>query len=136
MVVYTRAGRVLMLRRREPADFWQSVTGSLGWEESAVDAAQRELFEETGIEAREGLRDLGIVNRFPIIDPWQRRYSPEVKENTEYVFSLALPGESAIKVSPAEHAESLWLDWRAAAEKATSWTNREAILAVAKLENW
>ena len=136
VVVYTRAGRVLMLRRRDPPEFWQSVTGSLDWEESAVAAAARELKEETGLEVGEGLRDLGIVNRFPIIEPWRRRYAPDVKENTEYVFSLALPGESAIKVSPAEHAESLWLDWRAAAEKATSWTNREAILAVAKLENW
>jgi dATP pyrophosphohydrolase len=92
--------------------------------------------EETGIETGEGLRDLGLVNRFPIIEPWRRRYAPEAKENTEYVFSLALPAESAIKVSPAEHAEYAWLDWRAAAEKVTSWTNREAILAIAKLENW
>lgn len=136
VVVYTRAGCVLILRRREPPDFWQSVTGSLGWEESAADAAKRELLEETGIEAGEGLHDLGITNRFPIIEPWRQRYAPEVKENTEHVYSLALPSESVIKVSPAEHAEYAWLDWRAAAERATSWTNREAILAIAKLENW
>jgi dATP pyrophosphohydrolase len=136
VVVHTRAGRVLMLRRREPADFWQSVTGSLGWEETAPEAARRELSEETGIEAGDGLRDLGIANRFPIIEPWRRRYAPEVKENTEYVYSLALPAESAVILSPAEHTEAVWLDWRAAAERATSWTNREAILALAKLENW
>jgi dATP pyrophosphohydrolase len=125
-----------MLRRADPPDFWQSVTGSLGWEESAPAAARRELKEETGLDAGEGLRDLGIVNHFPIVEPWRKRYAPEVKENTEYVFSLALPGESVIKVSPAEHAEYAWLDWREASAKATSWTNREAILALAKLEHW
>ena len=31
-----------MLRRHEPADFWQSVTGSLRWGESAAEAAARE----------------------------------------------------------------------------------------------
>jgi dATP pyrophosphohydrolase len=136
VVVYTRAGQVLMLRRRDPPGFWQSVTGSLGWEETAADAARRELLEETGIENGEGLRELGIVNRFPIIEPWRRRYAPEVKENTEYVFSLALTAVSAVKLSPAEHAEYGWFDWRAAAEMATSWTNREAILALAELEKW
>jgi len=32
MVIYTTAGEVLLLKRREPPDFWQSVTGSLHWD--------------------------------------------------------------------------------------------------------
>jgi len=48
VVIHTPRGEVLLLRRRQPADFWQSVTGSLEWGESTAQAARRELAEETG----------------------------------------------------------------------------------------
>ena len=41
MVIYTTGGEVLLLRRRQPDDFWQSVTGSLEWDEDPLAAAQR-----------------------------------------------------------------------------------------------
>ena len=50
IVVYTAACEVLMLRRVEPSDFWQSVTGSLEWDESPMGAACRELVEETPMQ--------------------------------------------------------------------------------------
>jgi dATP pyrophosphohydrolase len=33
VVIHTATGEVLVLRRCQPPDFWQSVTGSLRWEE-------------------------------------------------------------------------------------------------------
>ena len=58
VVVHTGDGRFLMLRRRAPAGFWQSVTGSLRWDEhDPAVAARRELREETGLEAGPELRD-------------------------------------------------------------------------------
>ena len=65
VVVHTRSGEVLLLRRRDPPDFWQSVTGSLREGESPAEAAARELAEETGI-AHAGLVDCGITHRFPM----------------------------------------------------------------------
>ena len=54
VVVYTAADEVLVLLRRQPPDFWQSVTGSLRWDEThPLDAARRELREETGLDAAE-----------------------------------------------------------------------------------
>ena len=50
VLVCTRAGEILLLERSRPRGFWQSVTGSLEWGETAADAAARELFEETGME--------------------------------------------------------------------------------------
>ena len=49
VVIYTAGGEFLLLERRKPPGFWQSVTGSLEWGETADAAARRELIEETGI---------------------------------------------------------------------------------------
>ncbi|MHB8623588.1 MAG: dihydroneopterin triphosphate diphosphatase [Sulfuricaulis sp.] len=123
--------RVLLLQRADDASFWQSVTGSLTWEETVPrQAAERELREETGLEATSNLRDLNIVNRYAIFPHWRPRYSPDVSVNIEHVFSLVLSGETDINVAPAEHAGYGWFSFDAAAAKVTSWTNREAILKV------
>jgi dATP pyrophosphohydrolase len=128
LVVVHTGERVLLLRRVDPPDFWQSVTGSLRWDEAEpIAAARRELFEETGLEDAGRLRDMHLTYRFPILPAWRARYAPEVKENTEHVFSLALPAESDINVNSAEHAAWGWFDFDSAAARATSWTNREAI---------
>ena len=129
LVVVHTPDRVLLLRRIDPPDFWQSVTGSLRWDEaSPIEAARRELIEETGLNDPGPLRDMQLTYRFPILPAWRSRYSPDVKENTEHVFSLALAKETDINVNPAEHAEWGWFEFEAAATRATSWTNREAIL--------
>lgn len=131
VVVYTLTGKVLLLRRADDPGFWQSVTGSLLWEETEPrQAAVRELREETGLEATEALREAGLTHRYAIMPKWRSRYAPEVKENTEHVYFLALPTERAITVNPAEHDDYIWDSFDEAAAKVTSWTNREAILKV------
>jgi dATP pyrophosphohydrolase len=133
VVVYTAAGEVLVLRRRWPADFWQSVTGSLRWDEAQpILAARRELQEETGLGTEVELISCGIINCFPILPAWQARYGA-ARENTEYVFRAVLPDRLPITLNPEEHSEYLWLPRRAAAAKVTSYTNRDAILQVVKV---
>ena len=115
VVVYTLTGKVLLLRRADDPDFWQSVTGSLLW-------------EETGLEATETLQEAGLTHRYKILPKWRSRYAPEVKENTEHVYFLALPAEKVITLNSAEHTEYGWYSFDEAASKVFSWTNREAIL--------
>ncbi len=129
VVVYTLTGKVLLLRRADDHDFWQSVTGSLLWEETEPQqAAERELQEEAGLKATDDLRDLNLTYRYPILPTWRHRYAPEVQENTEYAFALELPAEILITVNPAEHAGYGWFTFDEAAGKVASWTNREVIL--------
>lgn len=132
LVVVHTARTVLLLRRRQPPGFWQSVTGSLDWTESSARAAAvRELREETGLAVgAEALRDLGLVHRYPILPEWRARFAPDVDSNTEYAFALALPDEPSIRLSP-EHDDCGWFDFQQASAQASSWTNRDAIEAVA-----
>lgn len=136
VVVYTLTGKVLLLRRAptshvDEVDFWQSVTGSLLWEETAPrQAALRELQEETGLDAASALQDLGITHHYPILPRWRARYAADVLENVEYAFALALPQETSVTLNPAEHAEYAWFFFDEAAAQVTSWTNRDVILNI------
>lgn len=128
VIIYTKDARVLLLERNEPRGFWQSVTGSRHEGESLLAAAQREVEEETGLKG--DLIETGLSNTFPIAPAWRARYAPEVSHNHETVFALRLDNACEVRLNPAEHVSQVWLAREEAAERASSWTNREAILAL------
>ena len=127
VLVCTARNEVLMLERVEPPGFWQSVTGSLRWGESAALAAQRELYEETGLRGGSLLCNLRQGERFPIVPPWKQRYAPHARINTEHWFVLRLPSRRGVRLNPAEHRRYRWVSARQAARMAFSWSNRKAI---------
>lgn len=126
VVVYSEDAQVLLLRRHEPATFWQSVAGSLEWDEQPQDAAVREVAEETGLADVRPV-DCAQSHEFEIYPFWRHRYAEGVHANLEHVFRLQLPRPCAVRLDPREHAESVWLPRSAALRKATSPTNRQAI---------
>jgi dATP pyrophosphohydrolase len=126
VLVYAADGQVLLMERHEPEGFWQSVTGSLYWDEAdPQQAAVRELREETGLELEPSVT--GIENVFPILAEWRDRYHPEVKENREYVFAVELEKPCKIVLNPDEHVRFEWLEASAAMQRCSSWTNCQAI---------
>jgi dATP pyrophosphohydrolase len=129
VVVHTKALEFLLLERVSPAGFWQSVTGSLEWGETPAQAARRELLEETQLPA-EGLRDGRRSQRFAILPEWRSRFAPGVDSNLEHVWYLELPEIVEVTLNPAEHRGYAWLELEAALERASSWTNRDAIAAL------
>ncbi len=130
VVIYTPAREVLLIRRADHAEFWQSVTGSMDPEDASLaHTAAREVAEETGIFVKpQALQDWGLVNHYDIYPAWRHRYAPGVTRNTEHVFGLCLPEALPVKLSPTEHTDWRWLDWRAAADLCFSPSNAEAIL--------
>jgi len=125
VVIFTTRGEVLLLRRADHAAFWQSVTGSLEWdEEDLLAAARRELAEETGIVTDQGWRDWETSHQFEIFPVWRHRYEPGVVRNTEHIFSLELPDRAPVHLHPSEHTAYEWLAWAPAVARATSPSNR------------
>jgi dihydroneopterin triphosphate diphosphatase len=128
VVIHTPDLQVLLLERADRPGFWQSVTGSQDEGETLVQTAQREVAEETGLDAgRYALVDWRKQNRFEIFDRWRSRYAPGVTHNTEHVFSLRVPYALPVTVAPREHLQYEWLPWRDAADKVFSWSNADAI---------
>lgn len=126
VLVYTTDHQVLVLRRIKPDYFWQSVAGSLEWDESPLAAAERELFEETGLDV-DGVVDCQLQNRFLIYPMWRERYEPKVIENIEHVFRLELEKVCSVTLDAREHSEFCWMDAHDAAIRVSSHTNRAAI---------
>lgn len=136
VVIHTADLQVLLIERADRAGYWQSVTGSLDApDEPLHETAARELFEETGIVAGgDGpvLRDWHLSNIYTIYPVWRHRYAPGVTENTEHVFSVEVPRDVPIKLSPREHLNYVWLPYLEAADKCFSSSNAEAVLQLPK----
>lgn len=131
VVVYTTAGSTLLLERRIPAGFWQSVTGSLEADESPAAAAARELTEETGI-AGVGVRDLEQSARYPIASAWRARYAPDVTHNLERYFACSLSAPVQIRLAAHEHVDYAWLSFDDAIARVSSPSNRGLLERIAR----
>jgi len=126
IVIHTDGGEFLLLERRRPPGFWQSVTGSLEWGETADAAARRELVEETGI-TRGLLVNLQWTQVYEILPSFGKKYAPGVTRNLEHAFSLKLKERVPVHLSDREHAQYEWLSAAEAIDKASSSTNRAVI---------
>jgi len=132
VVVHTPALEVLLIKRADAADFWQSVTGAKDFPDEAWAAtAAREVLEETGIDAGNPacqLRDWDLENVYEIYPAWRHRYDAGVTHNTEHLLSLQVPAGTPVILNPREHKAWRWLPWRQAAEACFSPSNAEACL--------
>lgn len=140
VVIYTPVLDVLLIRRADATDFWQSVTGSKdALDEPFHETAVREVREETGIDCapgtplQQGLLDWQLENVYDIYPRWQHRYAPGVTRNTEHLFGLMVPAGTPVCLSPREHTAYQWLPYRQAALTCFSPSNAEAILMLPRL---
>lgn len=131
VVIHTPDLQILMLERAAHPGYWQSVTGSQETGETLLQTAQREVAEETGIQADpERFLDWHLSQEYEIFPEWRHRYAPGTSHNTEHVFSLEVPNSQLIRLAPDEHQNQRWLPLQEAAQSCFSWSNRDAILAL------
>jgi dATP pyrophosphohydrolase len=126
IVIYTAGGEFLLLERRRPPGFWQSITGSLEWGETADAAARRELVEETGI-TQGRLCNLQWTQVYEILPSFGKKYAPGVTRNLEHAFALKLPERVPVTLSESEHERYRWLSAADAIATVSSSTNRAVI---------
>ena len=126
IVIYTEGGEFLLLERRRPPGFWQSVTGSLEWGEFADAAARREVAEETGI-TQGVLVNLQWTQVYDILPSFGKIYAPGITRNLEHAFSLRLAGRVPVTLSDSEHVGYRWVSGEEAVETVSSSTNRAVI---------
>jgi dATP pyrophosphohydrolase len=126
IVLYTAAGEFLLLERRKPPGFWQSVTGSLEWGETADACARRELIEETGI-TQGVLVNLQWTKVYDVLPAFGKNYAPGVTRNLEHAFALKLRERVSVTLSESEHVQYRWLPAAKAIALASSSTNRAVI---------
>ena len=126
IVIYTAAGEFLLLERRRPPGFWQSVTGSLEWGETADSAARRELLEETGI-TQGRLCNLQWTQVYEILPSFGKKYAPGITRNLEHAFALKLPERVPVSLSDSEHVRYRWSNAADAIATVSSSTNRAVI---------
>lgn len=135
VVIYTPIKEVLLIERAnqqgQPSGVWQSVTGSLDFEEETfADCAGREIMEETGLDAYahgHKLTDWKYENTYDIWPHYLHRYAPGIRRNTERVFGLRIPAACRVTLAPREHVDQMWLPWEQAALKVSSASNEMAI---------
>jgi len=130
IIICTTDQQVLLMERLQPEEFWQSVTGSLEDGESTQQTAERELFEETGLDILNSgtvVENAGIQNIYPIHPAWRHRYHDKIQYNKEHVFIVRLETTCDIRFNPNEHCEYRWLNKQQAVELCSSVTNTRAI---------
>lgn len=126
VLIYTKNKDILILKKNNGKDMWQSVTGSVNDGESVDDAAKREVFEETGLNT-DNIINCNKQYIFEIYEMWRYKYDDNVTHNTEHVFLLELDERKDIVIDKEEHVSYEWTSRVKAAEKVFSHTNRQAI---------
>ena len=131
----TPTGREFLLLRRVQSHggFWQSVTGSLEGEETHLQAAVREVAEETGYRPHsDEVIPLGLVNVFEIAPQWRVKYAPGVTHNEEVCFALQVDKRD-VAIDAVEHDAFMWVNYDTATEMLYWESNRRAFAAAADL---
>jgi len=112
-----------LLLQRHPdkthsGSIWQTVVGSVRWGEERIEAARREVFEETGLTLLRGITAIGYAFSFPIRLPKDQKswYAPGRTAIDNTVFAAETVDSRPIRLCP-EHQAYGWFTLEEALDK-------------------
>jgi len=119
-------GRVLLLHRKpERGNFWQPITGTLEKGEAPLDAAHRELQEETGHTPE--AHSLALTQSFMIESHYLEARYPSPVIASEVGFETRLDSHLPIRIDTVEHDAWGWFTFDDAYETIRWSDDREAL---------
>jgi 8-oxo-dGTP pyrophosphatase MutT (NUDIX family) len=116
---HVNAGGVeYLLLQRAPTGrsgpIWQTVVGSARWNEKLIEAARREVFEETGLTRLQGIMAIGYAFTFDFDLPeGASEYAPDVRRICNIVFASAVESYKPVTLS-LEHIDYGWFPYKEA----------------------
>jgi 8-oxo-dGTP pyrophosphatase MutT (NUDIX family) len=120
-----------LLMQRHPSSrsgaIWQTVVGSAKWDERLVEAARREVFEETGLTRLQGITAVGYAFSFDFMARGDSDYAPGVTRISNTVFAAEVVTDKPIVLSP-EHVDHGWYAYGEALGKIYWAQEREALV--------
>jgi bis(5'-nucleosidyl)-tetraphosphatase len=127
------AVRYLLLQRQpqksHSGNIWQTVVGSVRWGEERIEAARREVFEETGLTMLRGITAIGYAFSFPIRLPKDQKswYPPGRTTIDNTVFAAEVIGSRPVRLCP-EHQAYGWFTFEEALAKLHWEEDKEGLL--------
>ncbi len=111
--------------KRSDGGYWQWICGGGEDDESPIDAARREAFEEAGIGPECGFVRLDSQSTVPVTGISGFAWGPDVLVVPEYCFGVETRHEHLSLSS--EHTEFCWTDYATAASMLRWDSNRNAL---------
>ncbi|MHA1217344.1 MAG: NUDIX hydrolase [Candidatus Heimdallarchaeaceae archaeon] len=117
----------LLLRRIESiGGFWQGVTGAPEKGEELLDAAKRELLEETSYIPN-FIFQTDFSYKIKVEEKYNKNYPEGVNEIPEYVFVAKISQPDLPSIDPKEHDEWKWCSFEEAMELLKWEDNKKAL---------
>ncbi len=110
---------------KQYGDFWQAISGGGEDDETPLQAAQRETFEESGLDPTSKFIPLDSMATIPAPQAAGMLWGPEVLVVPEYAFGV-FAGDQNIEISH-EHKGFLWVDYEDASRMLEFDSNRNAL---------
>lgn len=111
----TTDGIQYALLRRSDAGYWQFVAGGGQDDETPLEAALRETWEEAGLSTDSKFIELEALAMLPVVDVCGFLWGPDVLLIPQHCFGVRADTELALS---HEHTEYQWVDY---------WTARESL---------
>ncbi len=117
-------GEILVVNQKGTS--WSLPKGQIEDGENALDAAKREIYEETGVKQLKYIRESGVYQRFRIGSDGKEDKS-ESKTITMFLFKTKI---NALKPIDPENPEAIWVEKNNVAEILSHPKDKEFFLGI------